>query len=103
MTIVWEPPPLDQRNGIITSYMVKYAIANKLHQAVNVKSTRNVQVRLTNLKPFTNYSIEVAAATLKGYGPFSQPIIHQTDLPSKYLQPSVTNYTAFKATDSCFS
>lgn len=83
MTVVWEPPLLGKRNGIITSYMIKYSIGDKLVKVIVVKDIR--QIRLANLEPLTNYSVEVAAATRKGYGPFSQPVIHETHPPGKYL------------------
>ena len=36
------------------------------------------QYIIYNLSPSTNYSIQIAAATSVGFGPYNKPIIHLT-------------------------
>ena len=71
----WGSVPAEHRNGIIMSYTVTYKelpSGSTNSQKVNAART---QATLTGLKEYTNYSIAVFAATSKGEGNASEPII----------------------------
>ncbi|KHJ45810.1 fibronectin type III domain protein [Trichuris suis] len=59
LKVIWEPPPKNQQHGLISSYQRSVTIGN--------------------LKPYTQYRVTVAAGTVKGYGPRSEPVIAQTN------------------------
>ena len=59
----WQPPPLDQQNGIITYYMVFLdEHETGLKFTVNTSAT---EVNLSDLHPFYTYDITVAAVTVE--------------------------------------
>ena len=63
--------PCRARNGLITSYRVQYAV---LYSMVQTTQTEDLEITLTGLTPFTNYSIEVAAVNEEGdVGVYSEP------------------------------
>ena len=71
----WDSVPAENRNGIIISYTVTYKelpSGSTNSQKVNAART---QATLTGLNEYTNYSIAVFAATSKGDGNASEPII----------------------------
>ena len=54
------------------------------HTWLNEWVIRRVSTSVTGLTPYTNYSIKVAAVNIKGFaGPYSNPIIAQTEEDSK--------------------
>ena len=72
MNLQWLPPAFDNRNGDITGYIVKiFGIAER--EIGNVTSHT-----VGGLNASTTYSFSVAARTLVGLGPFSQPAYVQT-------------------------
>ena len=81
IVVSWNSPMLTHQNGIITKYKILYFLT-----AIN-NATNNTIVLLGNvtrhtiydLKPSSNYSIQVAAATSVGFGPYHEQIIHLTD------------------------
>ena len=69
--------PCRARNGLITSYRVQYAV---LYSIVLTAQTEDLEITLTGLTPFTNYSIEVAAVNEEGdVGVYSEPQYAVTD------------------------
>ena len=67
----WEPPPLDQRNGIITGYNI---VCTPSGQPVNFVVTDNVTSGTLNatvgiFTPATQYSCTITASTSAGPGP----------------------------------
>ena len=71
----WDPPPFDDQNGIITSYSVIIINQNATVASAVINSTSFV---VNNLQEFQEYSIEIAAMTAVGLGPFSNPVSDQT-------------------------
>ena len=63
MSLVWSPPHVDDRNGIITSYAVNCSLADV------ISTTSETRLTVTGLEPFTNYTCSVSAATAVGSGP----------------------------------
>ena len=75
----WRDPPLDDQNGLIVHYLVRYFPANdsssvREEEVEGAKGQDNVIEHAVNqLQPFTTYEFVVAAATDVGRGPFSNP------------------------------
>ena len=66
-------PPLEiNRNGPITGYMIQYTrVGSSDMMSVNV--TSGTTYTLSGLVAYVNYSVIVAAVTVNGTGPFSDP------------------------------
>ena len=82
--VEWDEVPEDKQHGRIQYYTVIW----KRVQGGGPQETRHVvapvqQYELTNLIKYTEYSIQVLAATRKGKGPESNPIVTRTDEDSK--------------------
>ena len=75
----WQPPKLQDRNGVIIKYAITYFEKNttivKTVQVDGITTTANISL----LKPFTTYNIKIKAATVIGFGPDSSPVIATTD------------------------
>ena len=75
----WRDPPLDDQNGLIVHYLLRYFPANDIssvreEEVEAAKGQDNVIEHAVNqLQPFTTYKFVVAAATDVGQGPFSNP------------------------------
>ncbi|XP_055381759.1 neogenin [Condylostylus longicornis] len=71
ITIHWEPPPIEDRNGQINGYKIRY---RKLKEAPQVKTTAaNIRhYELNNLDRFSEYQVKIAAMTVNGSGPFTE-------------------------------
>jgi len=83
----WDPPSLEQQNGILTEYhviimetqilyldngTVYSPMGNNFNKTYNVSEGRMQLVEM--LHPSYNYTVMIAAATEPGIGPFSDPI-----------------------------
>ena len=66
MSLVWSPPHVDDRSGIITSYTVMCSLAVVI---IHRSTTSETRLTVTGLEPFTNYTCSVSAATVVGSGP----------------------------------
>ena len=76
----WRDPPLDDQNGQIVHYVVRYFPANDSslvrEEEVEVAKGQDddaFEHVVNQLQPFTTYEFVVAAATDAGQGPFSSP------------------------------
>ena len=65
LNLSWYPPLFSQRNGIITGYNISCYGEDFQYSQKIAKNSKS----FTNLKPFTNYTCSVRAATIKGEGP----------------------------------
>lgn len=66
----WEAPPSESNNGIIREYaLVIYSFSTGIEQYF---TTVNKNFSLSDLHPYTKYSIKVAAVTVET-GPFTTP------------------------------
>uniref|UniRef100_A0A9J2P0K8 Fibronectin type-III domain-containing protein n=1 Tax=Ascaris lumbricoides TaxID=6252 RepID=A0A9J2P0K8_ASCLU len=92
MTISWDPPAIDQRNGNITYYRAILTPLQpgepKLDQNVGVTNGRSVTYDVSSRKAYT---FKVAAATMKGLGPYS-PVLSIDPDPAAALD-EVGTYT----------
>ncbi|KMY93244.1 neogenin isoform X3 [Drosophila simulans] len=71
ITVHWEPPAEEDRNGQITGYKIRY---RKFKDAPQVKSTpANIRYfELSNLDRNAEYQVKIAAMTVNGSGPFTE-------------------------------
>ena len=71
LMVSWQPlPPIDH-NGPIT-YMIQYArVGTSVMKSVNVNS--GTTRKISGLVAYVDYSVIVAARTVNGTGPFSNP------------------------------
>jgi len=74
LNISWEPPEEINQNGQIIGYIIQYTLvqSNQTMFETVINRTRYI---LSRLFPFANYSVEVAAMTVNGTGPLSDPVI----------------------------
>ena len=88
--LTWDPPLLQNRNGIITDYVINITALDTGEISQSITSDRNLT--LSSLTPFGTYAFIIAARTSIGAGPFSTDITIQTLedgkrlTTSKYLQ-----------------
>ncbi|XP_012547376.2 protein sax-3 [Bombyx mori] len=79
----WSPPELQLQNGIITGYNVVVnwldVPANKSMVAINTTVHQATSLIMTNLTSGVSYSVQIAAETIIGLGPFSQKVYFNID------------------------
>ena len=93
IVIKWSPPPQTNQNGIITQYKLLYTLTAIHGINGTVVMLRNVtQYTIYNLNPSSNYSIQIAAGTALGFGPYHKPIVHLTSLAGKLFLTYLTVY-----------
>ncbi|XP_069972795.1 cell adhesion molecule Dscam1 isoform X4 [Penaeus vannamei] len=80
VVVTWSPPPPRQANGIITNYRVTYTqmFSHEEGRTGSVVS-EGLRATLTGLKPWTNYSVSVAASTRAGEGVQSLALVCTTE------------------------
>ena len=71
-TLSWDPPNNEDRNGIITGYVIN-VINTRRNETVQYTSNTTA-LTLSTLSPYTTYYYIVAARTSVGTGPFSAVI-----------------------------
>ena len=77
ITLSWEPPPPENRNGIINSY----TLSCDVEAGTNIELILNPvsQMSLYDLSPNTEYTCRVAASTAVGIGPYTVDISVTTE------------------------
>ncbi|XP_019642123.1 PREDICTED: protein sidekick-1-like [Branchiostoma belcheri] len=83
LRVSWLPPPLTNRRGLITAYNLYITCMQNFQDtiwiAVNVANdSRPAHSLVTDLKPFTRYSVRVSARTVAGEGNMSEPVFGTT-------------------------
>ena len=77
--ISWDPPPFLDQNGDIIGYELMITNQNRTNSsAIIVNVTNTTSYVATMLREFEVYSIEIAARTSVGLGPFSDPLSNRT-------------------------
>ena len=73
----WQPPLEKDRNGPITSYMIQLTrVGSGDMMSVNVHvSSATTVITILGLVAYVNYSVSVAAMTVNGTGPLSDPVV----------------------------
>ena len=98
MSLVWSPPHVDDRNGIITSYTVMCSSVDAL---VHHSTTSETRLTVTGLEPFTNYTCSVSAATIVGSGPaIVKNVVTEKGNILKFYALSL-NLCCYSSTTSC--
>ena len=73
LLVNWSHPPCQEREGIITHYIVTYSSSSSSYH-VTLPDNRTSFI-LTGLNLLTSYNISIAPATISGLGPYSLPVI----------------------------
>ncbi|XP_063920715.1 cell adhesion molecule Dscam2 isoform X4 [Zophobas morio] len=83
LQISWQPPPLEDCNGLLQGYKLTYESVLddnwKGNDEIETRKTKALTTVITGLKKFTNYSLQVLAFTKVGDGKLSTAILCQTD------------------------
>ena len=88
LDVTWQPPPEVDQNGFITGYVIQYTrVGTSNTMSVNV--TSGTTHTISGLVAFVDYSVEVAAMTVSGTGPFSNAMVQVSGQDSK-LATSIT-------------
>ena len=74
--LTWDPPLVQNRNGIITGYVINVTALDTGDISQFITSNHNLT--LDSLMPFSTYAFIIAARTSVGAGPFSTDITIQT-------------------------
>ena len=72
LMVSWKLPPKRNHNGPITGHVIQYTrVGSSDMMSVNV--TSGTTHTISGLVAYVNYSVIVAAMTVNGTGPFSDP------------------------------
>ena len=88
----WRPPTQIERNGPIIGYVVQYTrVGSSDMMSVNV--TGGTTHTISELVAYVNYSLTVAAMTVNGTGPFSDPpVVGRSGEDCELICSMCTNY-----------
>ena len=75
LRLTWQPPFVENRNGIIINYTVFIVADDSTSLQV---TTPNTSIVVSNLRPFTTYTCNVAASTSVGQGPPTAAMLQTT-------------------------
>ena len=74
-TITWQPPVLDDRNGVITFYLLIIRNLQFSLDDINVNvSGSDLSYTVEGLEEYCRYDCQIAAGTIIGSGPFSSHV-----------------------------
>ena len=74
--VAWGLPPEIHQNGPITGYVIRYSRVGSNVIIDEIVTSRLIHIyTITELLPFVNYSVEIAAINVNGTGPYSDPVI----------------------------
>jgi len=82
LRVTYDRVPEQFRNGLETGYRIRYNNSFD-SQVMVVDSPTTLTVTIIGLVAFTNYSVEVAAVSNEGMGPFSAPVFGLSGQDSK--------------------
>ena len=71
LTLRWQPPPPEDRNGVITQYVVNITGLSVPGQEPSVLQTTETSIVVGQLHPSYTYAFKVAAVTSVGQGPYT--------------------------------
>ena len=98
--LLWGPPPVHLRHGVIRKYSVLYYPIEQPERLFIFDVFSGIEVLLLMpLGPGVSYSISVAAVTVEK-GPFSEAVIQRTySLPPEFAPHPPTTISGFDATE----
>ena len=74
LIVSWQPPPQIDHNGELTDYIIQYTMEGS--NMTNEEFTSDTIITIEMLSgAYVNYLVQVAAVTVNGTGPFSDPIV----------------------------
>lgn len=71
---MWNKVPYGKRKGHIRQYKVEYTEVASNYTQIREVGDKTRHLMVVDLKKNAHYTIKVSAATVKGYGPASQPL-----------------------------
>ena len=81
LSLEWNRPRPEDRNGIITDYVIR--VTNIRTSVASESTTSSTSYTMGSLKPCTTYSVVIAARNVNGTGPFSAIYEVQTNEDGK--------------------
>ena len=82
INISWDEVPDSRQNGPITGYLLYYTNTT-FSDTINITGGENRSFTLTELRPYTNYTVTVSAYNDVGTGPTSDNRIQRTERASE--------------------
>ena len=82
LLVTWDHPLPPDHNGVITNYTVNWQTSNEMNTIE--PASNDTSLLLTDLMPFTVYSITVAGSTSAGRGEFTTPVTRRTRIDSEW-------------------
>ncbi|XP_048586196.1 uncharacterized protein LOC5512975 [Nematostella vectensis] len=82
INITWSPVPTDHQNGVILGYLIQYKESSSPESPWDIIQVNDSSAEVwtvDDLWPLTLYTMQVAAFTLKGVGPWTSEIEVTTD------------------------
>ena len=90
----WDHPLPQDRNGIITDYLISIKITDDSEDMFLINSNSNeTSYTIKGLRESTEYIVSIAAVTSVGIGVESNDVIHKTLNDSKYKRSQSCLYT----------
>ena len=84
ISLSWLPPPPEDQNGIIVEF---HLIVTRLSTLDSVLLSTNItEAVVTDLVPYSEYELKIAASTREGIGPYTESLILQTEQDGKSSQ-----------------
>ena len=86
ISITWQAPPLEEQNGIIQQYIIHLLEIPTNSDFTYQQEGQHRELVILSLHPDYDYECSVAAETIVGRGPFSDPFIITTHEDGKLKQ-----------------
>ena len=96
LTVLWDEVPPSGQNGPITGYLLNYTNAT-FSDTLNITGGENRAYTLTELRPYTNYTMTVSAYNDAGTGPTSDNRIQQTEQAKPTSSPENIIFSSVEA------
>lgn len=88
LQVSWQAPPAHHTNGLLQGYKLNFEqVLDNLglsNDDVETRKTTAQTIVLTNLRKYTNYSMQVLGYTRMGDGVLSSPTFCQTEADGMY-------------------
>ena len=94
--IAWDEVPCSGQNGPITGYLLYYTNTT-FSDTINITGGENRAYTLTELRPYTNYTVTVSAYNDGGTGPASNNTIQQTEQAEPTSSPENITFSSIEA------
>ncbi|KAK3768343.1 hypothetical protein RRG08_031133 [Elysia crispata] len=96
ISLEWDPLSKEETNGELQGYIISYGQSKDNLQHITVNGSKQTEVVITNLAPYTLYMIKIKAKNSAGSGPeLALDLLTKEGVPSK---PRITHLTERKGT-----